>query len=192
MSIILLGSKGQLGSELKKKLNSINKKTFYYDHSNLDITNFKNIKKEFKKVNPKIIINCSAYTDVDGCEKNPRYAFKVNALGPKYLAIISNITDSKLIHISTDYVFDGNTNNPYKEYNIVNPIDIYGKSKLMGEKFVKNFSNKYFIFRTAWLYGEGNNFVNTMINLSDDKNKLDVISDQFGSPTSTKGNIKFN
>jgi len=132
-----------------------------------------------------IIINCAAYTDVDGCENNKDTAFKVNALGAKNLAVAAEKVGAKLVHVSTDYIFNGLGEQPYKEFENSDPQTVYGQSKLLGEKFVQQFSSKFFIFRTAWLYGEGNNFVRTMLKLAKKNDQLNVVNDQLGSPTST-------
>ena len=132
-----------------------------------------------------IIINCAAYTDVDGCENNKDTAFKVNALGAKNLAVAAEKVGAKLVHVSTDYIFNGLGEQPYKEFENSDPQTVYGQSKLLGEKFVQQFSSKFFIFRTAWLYGEGNNFVRTMLKLAKKNDQLNVVNGQLGSPTST-------
>ncbi|WP_026497676.1 dTDP-4-dehydrorhamnose reductase [Butyrivibrio sp. WCD2001] len=133
---------------------------------------------------PDVIINCAAATNVDGCEKDWDFAYKLNALGPRNLAIAASMVDAKLVHISTDYVFPGNASKPITEFDIPAPISAYGKTKYEGEKFVQQFASKWFIVRTAWLYGDGKNFVKTMINLSQNHDELSVVCDQFGSPTS--------
>ena len=185
MKILLIGAEGQLGREFKNQIIGINHECVDLDLPEIDITDLELVNKIVTEENPDIIINCAAYTDVDDCEKNKDIAFKVNALGSRNLAIAANNVGSKLIHISTDYIFNGNGNKPYKEYDNPDPKTVYGQSKLLGEKYVEKLSNKYFIIRTAWLYGEGDNFVRTMLKLGKEKDELDVVNDQIGSPTST-------
>ncbi|MCC0648007.1 dTDP-4-dehydrorhamnose reductase [Clostridioides sp. ZZV15-6598] len=192
MKILITGSNGQLGRELVNQLESINQsiKQPKYDvlpttRDDLDISNQTNVDSFIAYNKPDVIINCAAYTKVDACEDNIETAYKINALGARNLAIASEKVNAKLVHISTDYVFNGLSKNPYREDNKIEPNSVYGNSKLMGEKFVEQFSHKYFILRTAWLYGDGNNFVNTMIRLSKENKEVNVVDDQFGSPTST-------
>ena len=136
---------------------------------------------------PNIAINCAAYTNVDSCEDNYELAFKVNSLGARNLAIACEKIKAKLIHISTDYVFEGNGQVPYKEYDLNNPVSVYGKSKLLGERYVKEFCSRYFIVRTSWLYGySGNNFVKTIIKAAKEKRQLQVVDDQIGNPTNAE------
>lgn len=151
----------------------------------LDISNQTNVDNFIFHNKPNVVINCAAYTKVDACEDNIEVAYKINSLGVRNLVIASEKVNAKFVHISTDYVFNGFSKYPYREDNKTEPNSVYGKSKLMGEKFVEQFSHKYFILRTAWLYGDGNNFVKTMIKLSLENKEVNVVNDQFGSPTST-------
>jgi dTDP-4-dehydrorhamnose reductase len=155
------------------------------DLPNFDVTDLDMVMEKIMYENPDMIINSAAYTDVDGCENNKETAFKVNALGAKNLAVAAEKVGAKLVHVSTDYIFNGEGEKPYKEYDHSSPRTVYGQSKLLGEKLVKQFSSKFFIFRTAWLYGEGENFVRTMLRLSEEHDELNVVNDQLGSPTST-------
>lgn len=192
MKILITGSNGQLGKELVNQLKSINQSMNQSKYTilattrdDLDISNQINVDDFILYNKPDVVINCAAYTKVDACEDNIEIAYKINALGAKNLAIASERVNAKLVHISTDYVFNGFSKYPYREDNKTEPNSVYGKSKLMGEKFVEQFSHKYFILRTAWLYGDGNNFVKTMIKLSLENKEVNVVNDQFGSPTST-------
>ncbi len=187
MKILIVGYKGMLGSDLFEMCKNNKFDVVGLDVENLDITNLNETKEKIKEINPDVVINCAAYTNVDGCEENVDLAYKVNGLGARNLAIATNEINAKLVHISTDYVFDGEGNEDLKEYDLVNPLSIYGKSKLMGEEMIKSFNNKYFILRTQWLYGKnGNNFVETMLKLSKERDTLMVVDDQIGSPTFTK------
>lgn len=196
MKILITGARGQLGAELEGVLKQ--KKCFIgelnkeyencewlsFSSKDLDITDFEKAKEIIEINRPDVLINCAAFTDVDGCEKDPQRAIKVNAFGVKNLATICDNLDTKLVHISTDYVFDGTSKKPYCEWDVCNPKTVYGKSKLLGEQYVKEFARKYFIVRTSWLYGSsGKNFLKTIINLSKTKNEIGVVNDQFGNPT---------
>ena len=186
MKIIITGAQGQLGQELVKQLD----KKYEYDviktdRDTLDITNIENVNTFILDQNPDVVINCAAHTAVDLCETDIENAYKINAIGPRNLAIVCEKIGAKLVQVSTDYVFDGNGTRPYREDDITCPNSVYGTSKLMGENFVREFCSKYFIVRTAWLYGEGNNFVRTMLKLSETNSELNVVNDQIGSPTST-------
>ena len=186
MKIIITGAQGQLGQELVKQLD----KKYEYDviktdRDTLDITNIENVNTFILDQNPDVVINCAAHTAVDICETDIENAYKINAIGPRNLAIVCDKIGAKLVQVSTDYVFDGNGTRPYREDDITCPNSVYGTSKLMGENFVREFCSKYFIVRTAWLYGEGNNFVRTMLKLSETNSELNVVNDQIGSPTST-------
>lgn len=150
----------------------------------LDITDIDEVIGIVEKTKPDVIINCAAHTNVDACEAQWDLAYKINAIGPRNLSIAAEKIGCKLIHISTDYVFPGTCARPLTEFDEPGPISAYGKTKYEGEMFVKEFSKKHFILRTAWLYGDGKNFVKTMLALSETHDTITVVSDQFGSPTS--------
>jgi len=186
MKVLITGGEGQLGKELKLLLED-NYDLYAWDIDKLDITKGAETINKIKGLNPDIIIHSAAYTDVDGCEDNIDLAYQVNAYGTRNVAVASQECDAKLLYISTDFVFDGAKNKPYIEFEQPNPLNIYGKSKLIGEEFVKSLVSKHFIVRTAWLYGKhGNNFLQTMLRLTEEKNMLTVVNDQIGSPTYTK------
>ena len=190
MKILVTGAKGQLGIDVVNAL-SIKNIIIGHDVDTLDITNLESTLKLARDVKPDLIINCAAYTNVDMCEENIDIAYKVNAIGARNLAIASVETNSRLLHISTDFVFDGSAKEPYIEFDRPNPLSVYGKSKLAGEEFIRQISSKHYILRTAWLYGKnGNNFVKTMVKLCKEKKVLNVVDDQFGSPTLTEDLIK--
>lgn len=186
MKILITGSKGQLGLELSKQLSEYKDcELILTDRKSLNIVDFDEVERVILANKPDVVINCAAHTAVDLCETDIENAYRINALGPRNLAIVCEKIGAKLIQISTDYVFNGNGIIPYREDDITSPNSVYGTSKLMGENFVKEFCSKYFIVRTAWLYGDGNNFVRTMIKLSETNKELNVVDDQIGSPTST-------
>ena len=188
--ILVTGCLGQLGKAVQKEfageaelictdvINGLPDVVF------LDITDPISVLDIVSKTNPDIIINCAAYTDVDGCEKNYDIAYGINTIGPKNLAIAAAQTDARIVHISTDYVFRGDEPDALDEGEKPDPISAYGKTKLKGEQAVKENCKKHYIFRTAWLYGEGKNFVNTMLKLAENKDEIKVVDDQIGSPTS--------
>ena len=186
MRIIITGANGQLGLELSKQL-SRNKEyeVICTDIEELNIVDINSVNKVISKYKPDVVINCAAHTAVDLCETDIENAYKINARGPRNLAIACEKVNAKFVQVSTDYVFDGNIDRPYREDDNTCPNSIYGSSKLMGEKFTKEFCSRHFIVRTAWLYGEGNNFVRTMLKLSETNKEINVVNDQFGSPTST-------
>lgn len=183
--IIVTGCNGQLGRALNKIYqDSTEYECVNTDVAELDITNIDDVNRLVSEVKPYAIINCAAHTNVNGCEADIDNAYKINAIGPRNLSIAATRYHAKLMHISTDYVFDGQANTPYTEFDIPNPKAVYGKTKLAGEEFVKQFAQDYFIIRTAWLYGDGKNFVKTMLGLAQNHDKVTVVGDQFGSPTS--------
>ena len=186
MKILITGANGLLGHELSSLLKDHT--LILLSHSQLDISDSESVNKQIDSSSPDIIINSAAYTQVDACETNYDLAFQSNAIGPKNLAIKCKQLGIPLIHISTDYVFEGNEkkNSPLIENDKLGPKTVYGKTKLEGEKMVQENCEKYFILRTAWLYGEGKNFVKTMLSLSKKNNELKVVNDQIGSPTYAK------
>lgn len=186
MKIVITGARGQLGTELINQLNNIEgMDVIPTDRDELNIIDINSVNEFLLNNKPEVVINCAAHTAVDLCETDVENAYKINSIGPRNLAIVCEKIGAKLVQVSTDYVFDGNGNRPYREDDLTCPNSIYGTSKLMGESFVKDFCSKYFIVRTAWLYGEGNNFVRTMVKLAETNKELNVVNDQFGSPTST-------
>lgn len=185
-NLLITGSKGQLGLELTSlERNFLNYTFFLTDKSNLDITDFEAVSTFILKNKITVIINCAAYTNVDKAEDEPTLANEINAVAVKNLAEISKKHQLKLIHISTDYVFDGTSKVPYTEEAVTNPQNEYGSSKLKGEKaMLKVNPSNSMIIRTSWLYSEfGANFVKTIWKLSKEKDTISVVSDQTGSPT---------
>lgn len=184
--IIVTGCNGQLGRAVNEYYKNAAAISFVNtDVGELDITSIDDVMQLAREVKPYAIINCAAHTAVDACETEYDRAFQINAIGPRNLAIAARETGAKLVHISTDYVFDGKGTRPYVETDPTNPQSAYGSTKLAGEEFVKAFADRYFILRTAWLYGDGKNFAKTMLRLSETYDKVRVVNDQFGSPTST-------
>ena len=182
----MTGGNGQLGSEIKELSSSFTNDSFFFtDTSNLDITNHAVVAAFIKTNNIDVIVNCAAYTAVDKAESEPELADAINHLAVKNLAFIAKECGAKLIHISTDYVFDGTGHKPYVETDIPNPQSVYGQTKLDGELAIQavNPSNSI-IIRTSWVYSNfGSNFVKTMLRLAKTRNEISVVSDQMGTPT---------
>lgn len=187
--ILVTGCNGQLGRAIQKEYG--NEVEFILTDVAtgenilpLNIMDLDEVLSFVEEKRPDVIINCAAATNVDGCEKDWDFAYKLNALGPRNLAIAATKVGAKFVHVSTDYVFPGNGSTPITEFDTPAPISAYGKTKYEGEKFVQQFADKWFIVRTAWLYGDGKNFVKTMLNLAETHDELSVVCDQLGSPTS--------
>ncbi len=184
-NILVTGSHGQLGSEIRELSSENEHKFFFTDSQELDISDKKKVEFFCIKNNIEVIINCAAYTSVDKAEEEVENADKINHLAVKYLAEISKKQNIKLIHISTDYVFDGMNFKPYVETDVTNPQGVYGRTKLDGEKAMLKINSKNsIIIRTSWVYSSyGNNFLKTMLRLGKEKDSLGVIFDQVGTPT---------
>ena len=193
MKILVTGCNGQLGRAINKvyeeevksgDVTIINTDFGVEGVRDIDITDIDSVRSIVKETEPDVIINCAAYTNVNAAESNEDVAYKINAEGPKNLAIVSNEAGIKLVHVSTDYVFDGTKRTPYVETDDPKPLGAYGRTKYAGEQFVMENTDKYFIVRTAWLYGDGKNFVRTMLGLAETHDEVSVVCDQIGSPTS--------
>ena len=183
--ILVTGCNGQLGRAINQVYEGDSKvELINTDVADLDITAVDGVMEFVKANKPDAIINCAAYTAVDASESDWDNAYKINAIGPRNLSIAASELGIKIMHISTDYVFEGNGTKPYVEFDEVNPQGAYGKTKLEGERMVSQFADKFFIMRTAWLYGDGKNFARTMLNLAETRDEVGVVADQFGTPTS--------
>lgn len=201
MKIAVVGASGQLGKEWQEQLRenySEDIEMFAYTSSDLDITHYQEVSDEMRKRRPDVVINCAAYTDVDGAEKNRKLAHKINVEAVLYLAELSKELEFKLVHYSTDYVFPGHIKDRkalpegYPETYKTDPINWYGRTKWEGEQAVRSTANDYLIVRVSWLCGQhGNNFVKTMLRLGRERDKVQVVDDQWGSPTFT-GNVVQN
>jgi len=184
--ILITGARGQLGMDVAFALNAGGRKRVGYGREALDITDRESVYSVIEEESPGIIINCAAYTKVDLAEKDREKAFAINEGGARNLAMAGRAVGAVLIHISTDFVFDGGKAVPYKEDDKTNPIGVYGKSKLAGEEAVKEACPEHIIIRTSWLYGvHGRNFVKTILRLAGEREVLSVVDDQMGSPTWT-------
>lgn len=185
MVVVVTGANGQLGQSLRFIAGNYPEIRFVFcDSKQLDITDKSSINAVFKESNPNYCINAAAYTAVDKAESEPEKAQLINVIGVKNLAEVCKDFDTTLLHVSTDFVFDGDATKPYTEEDVPNPTGIYGQTKLDGEKAVQQIWEKYFIIRTSWVYSQfGNNFMKTMIRLGREKETLSVVNDQIGTPT---------
>lgn len=185
--ILVTGVNGQLGYDVVKELNKRGYESIGLDRDHMDLTNVDEIKKVINNENPDGIIHCAAYTAVDNAEEESNLCEKVNSVSVKKIALCAKSLDIPMIYISTDYVFDGSKVGEYVETDNTCPINVYGRTKYDGEAFVRDITDKHYIVRISWVFGEnGNNFIDTMIRLSKDRDELNVINDQVGSPTYTK------
>lgn len=186
MKILLTGSGGQLAQELQPIL-LYSGEVIAVDRTRLDLSEPESIRQAMAEIQPDLVVNSGAYTAVDKAESEPELAYSVNGVAPGIIAEECEKLGSTLIHISTDYVFDGSQGSPYKETDATNPLGIYGKSKLAGEEAIRQAGNRHIIIRTAWVYGNSGkgNFVKTMLRLGKDREEIRVVADQIGSPTWT-------
>ncbi len=183
MKILITGSKGQLGRELAETLPEQGHEAVALSRSELDVADAGAVERAVEAHSPELVINAAAYTDVDGCEKESDLAYSVNALGPRNLAQVCERWGCELLHVSTNYVFDGEGTRPYEPFDPANPISAYGRTKLAGEEYVKHLTSRWYVVRSAGVYGRGHNFVRTMLRLSRERDVLKVKADEFISPT---------
>lgn len=185
MVVLVTGANGQLGQSLQfiaKNYPNIN--FVFCDSSTLDITNLESVTEVFHQFKPNFCINAAAYTAVDKAESEPKKAHLINVIGAQNIANVCKETNCILLHISTDFVFDGTKTTPYTEDDQPNPTGVYGQTKLDGEKAIQDTFEKYFIIRTSWVYSQfGNNFMKTMLRLASERDSLSVVNDQIGTPT---------
>lgn len=188
MKLVIFGSNGLLGKELKKTFADLS--PYSFDKSVVDITNQTAVSAILTQLEPDVVINAAAYTDVDGAEENPQKAMQVNAEGVKNIAECAKENNSIVVHYSTDYVFSGTDKNGYNEDDIPKasePVNVYGRSKLQGEKNLRNITSRHYIIRTSWLFGGGKrDFVDFAISLAKDKKEIKAVEDQFSKPTYVK------
>lgn len=186
MRILILGHRGMLGSELLGRLSAGNEVTGK-DIDDFDIASEEACRRVIAEAEPAVVINAAAYTDVDGSEKARELCFAVNAEGVKNVALACRPAGIKVVHFSTDYVFDGTKDTPYREEDVCCPLNVYGEAKLAGEKNLQRYSEHYLLIRTAWLYGkQGKNFVKTIMGKAREAGRLEIVNDQKGSPTYAK------
>lgn len=186
MIIAVTGAGGMLGSDIVAEMDNRGHEVLPLGKNELDVTDLTKVKKIFHRERPDVIINCAAYTDVDGAEENLSRTVAVNGLGPRNLALACNEYDIDLVHVSTDYVFDGRKEGAYGIFDRPAPLNSYGLSKVTGERYVAALLHRYYIVRSSWLFGlSGDNFVEKIIRLAEESNELHIVEDQVGSPTYT-------
>ena len=193
MNVLVTGSDGQLGNEIRENITDKNK-WFFYPHQQLDILDEKQIARVLLDNNINVVVNCAAYTNFDGCKLDEQRAYEINALGPENLAKALAKRNGILLHVSSDYVFDGKKRwGKYKPSDVPNPISVYGKSKNLGDQKIKQTNCKYLIFRVSWLYGGKvkKNFVKTIFEKLENEDTFGVVNDQTGTPTYVKDFAKF-
>jgi dTDP-4-dehydrorhamnose reductase len=192
MKVVVTGAAGQLGQDVLLELERKNHQAFGADRQQLDITNEEDVIAFISEVKPDVILHCAAYTNVDAAEENEDAAYQVNAAGTEYLAIAAKRNGAKMLYVSTDYVFDGSSFEPYEVDEPTKPLGAYGRTKLAGEQLLQKHVDEFFIVRTAWVFGiHGNNFVKTMIRLGKERGEVGVVHDQVGSPTYTVDLARF-
>lgn len=183
MRIAITGSKGQLGQALQACFE--HDQLLLVDLPEFDITNLQDTLLSMRSFTPAVIIHAAAMTDVDGCERSPELAYRVNVMGTRNLAVAAQELGCPLVYISTDYVFDGVKGQPYWEYDDTNPLSVYARTKWVGEQIVRQLVPKHYIVRIAWLYGQGpRNFPRTVLRLARERGQLTMVTDEIGSPTS--------
>ncbi len=186
MKILITGAGGMLGRSLVPCLEKKGHLVKGVSREQMDVTNYSQVKELLAYAKPDLVIHAAAYTRVDQAESEPEIAYLVNGYGTENIALLSNALDVPVMYISTDYVFDGEQKTPYNTWDATRPLSIYGKSKLAGEKAVQRHLTRFYIVRTSWLYGpDGHNFVDTIFTMASEGKKLRVVSDQWGTPTST-------
>lgn len=184
MKLALTGSEGMLGHDIKRAFPDFDVIPFTLE--TLDITVLDSVVTKVRDAKPDFLIHCAAFTDVDRCESEPELAYLVNGIGARNVAMACEEIKCPMVYISTDYVFDGTKKGPYNEWDPTNPINQYGLSKLLGERYVSSLTNRHYIVRTSWLYGRnGKNFVDTIVRLLSERDRIEVVNDQTGCPTYT-------
>ena len=185
--IAFIGANGQVGRELQHILKPLGEVTAF-NRQTLDLSQPDSLTAPLQSLAPTIIVNAAAYTAVDKAESEPELAYRINAAAPEQLAKLAQSLNAQLVHISTDYVFDGSKGSPYLPSDPVGPVSVYGRSKLAGEQAIQTHCERYWIIRTAWVYGVygKGNFVKTMLKLGADRSELKVVADQIGTPTWAK------
>jgi dTDP-4-dehydrorhamnose reductase len=187
MKIVVTGASGQLGKDIVTHFLSLGHEVHGFSSKEMDITDLEKVRDQLVRVRPTLIVHSAAFTQVDLAEQEVDKAFLVNGVGSRNVAMIASEIKARLAYISTDYVFDGLAHSPYNEYDLTNPQSVYGKSKLAGENYIRQWVTEHYILRTSWVFGvNGNNFVKTMLKLGVEHNQINVVHDQVGSPTYTR------
>jgi len=192
MKIAVIGANGQLGTDVVKTFTRNGDDVFSLTHSDIDVTSMDSVSTRLKELRPDIVVNTAAMHHVENCERDPDKAFAVNGLGARNLSVVANELDSVLMHVSTDYVFDGGKQSPYEETDAPNPLNVYGNTKLSGEHFVRTTTDKHFVLRTSAIYGRspcraksGLNFIELMLKLARERGEVRVVDSEVVTPTPT-------
>ncbi len=192
MKIAVIGANGQLGMDVVSAFSSNGDEVSSLTHSDIELSNIDSVSKRLQELRPQVIINTAAMHQVENCEREPEKAFEVNGLGARNLALVARDVGATLMHVSTDYVFDGAKGNPYEETDAPNPLNVYGNTKLCGEYFVRSTVEKHFVLRTSAIYGHnpcrakgGLNFIELMLKLAKERGKVRVVDSEIVTPTST-------
>ena len=192
MKVAVIGANGQLGTDVVREFQTTGDEVIQLTHADLDIASIDSARRALAEISPTIVVNTAAMHHVENCEKEPLRAYEVNALGARNLALITHDLAAKLLHVSTDYVYDGRKGSPYVEGDVAAPLNVYGNTKLAGDAFLLGLGERVFILRTSALYGKspcrakgGRNFVDLMLKLAGERDELRVVNDEFVSPTST-------
>ena len=183
MRALVTGAGGQLGLELAEILRGRGHEVVALAHGELDIADLEAVERTVEAHSPDLLVNAAAHTNVDGCETETELAYSVNALGPRNLAQACEWLGCELLHVSTNYVFDGEDDRPYEPFDLPSPISAYGRTKLAGEEYVKHLTRRWYVVRSAGVYGRGHNFVRTMLRVANERDVLKVKDDEFISPT---------
>ena len=183
MKVLVTGAGGQLGLELKELLSRRGHDIIALTRKELDVSNARAVERALEEHAPELVVNAAAYTNVDGCETETGLAYAVNALGPRNLAQSCGRRGCELLHVSTNYIFDGGSGRPYEPFDPPGPISAYGRTKLAGEEYVMRLSTRWYVVRTAGVYGEGRNFVRTMLRVGRERDSLKIKDDEYVSPT---------
>lgn len=183
MKVLITGSNGQLGRELSEMLPARGHEVAALDRRALDVADAGAVDRAVEGHAPDLVVNAAAYTNVDGCEGEPELAYAVNALGPRNLAQACERRGCGILHVSTNYVFDGEEERPYETFDPPRPTSVYGRTKLAGEEHVMRLTNRWYVVRTAGVYGRGDNFVRTMLRVAGERDRLTVKDDEYVSPT---------
>lgn len=183
MRIAITGSKGQLGSSLQRAL--VSEDLLLIDLPDYDLTDLRVATKTIGDFRPDVVIHCAAMTNVDGCERDPEAAYRVNVLGTRNVAVAAQQSGAAMVYISTDYIFDGTKGEPYWEYDDPRPLSVYGRTKWIGEELTRSLVGRHYVVRVAWLYARGphNNFVKTVLRLAQERGRITMVTDEVGSPT---------
>lgn len=181
--VLVSGSGGQLGIELAGLLPRRGHEVVALSKGELDVANFRDVRQALGEHSPDVVVNAAAYTNVDGCETETDLAYGINVLGPRNLAQLCEERGCDLLHVSTNYVFDGESPRPYEPFDVTHPISAYGRTKLAGEEYIRQLTNRWYLVRSAGVYGSGHNFVRTMLRLGAERDVLKIKDDEFVSPT---------